>query len=125
MPHSSACRDSALRAVDAMSTSSPLKWIAAFATLGHSALVHRVLPARAYVPANLAAAGAATLAAHAAGISFDDLGLARSRLAPGVRAGVAAAAPLVAGTAILGALPATRRMFRGPRPPAPRPPPLQ
>jgi membrane protease YdiL (CAAX protease family) len=88
---------------------------AALAVIGYSAALNRRIPPALHIPANLAAAGAATLAVRAAGASWEELGLARSHLARGARAGLAAAAPVLAATAIGAALPATRRHFDDPR----------
>jgi membrane protease YdiL (CAAX protease family) len=95
---------------------------AVISVLGYSALLNRVIPPRAHVPANLAAAGTAIVAVRALGATWDELGLARSRVGRGVRAGVTLAAPIVAGAAGFATLPQTRGQFEHPRvATAPRP----
>jgi membrane protease YdiL (CAAX protease family) len=96
--------------------------VAGLAVLGYSALLNRVIPPRAHIAANLAAAGAATFAVHQLGASWDELGLSRSQRARGVRHGLLAAAPVVAGAGVVAALPGTRHHFDHPRvAAAPRP----
>jgi CAAX protease family protein len=95
---------------------------AVLSVLGYSAMLNRVIPPRAHVPANLAAAGTAIVAVRALGASWDELGLSRSRAGRGVRAGVTLAAPIVAGAAGFATLPQTREQFQHPRvATAPRP----
>jgi membrane protease YdiL (CAAX protease family) len=95
---------------------------AALAVLGYSALLNRVIPPRAHVAANLAAAGTAVVAVRALGATWDELGLSTSRVGRGVRAGVAMAAPIVGGAACFATLPQTRGRFEHPRvASAPRP----
>jgi CAAX protease family protein len=94
----------------------PMPDIAATAAvLGYSMLLNRVIPSRRHIVANLAAAASATLAAQQFGASWDDLGLAPARGARGVRDGLLAAAPIVAGAAVFATLPATRAHFEDSR----------
>jgi membrane protease YdiL (CAAX protease family) len=84
---------------------------AAAATLAYNAVVNRVVPRRWHVPANLAAAGALVAFARHAGASDHDLGLDRTRLARGVRIGIAVATPVAGVVAILATHPTTRSLF--------------
>lgn len=85
------------------------------ALLSYSAVLNRLLPPRVHVPANLVAAGLATWIVRRDGASWDDLGLAPSRIPGGVRTGVAAAVPIAVTTAALAAAPPTRRHFEDTR----------
>jgi membrane protease YdiL (CAAX protease family) len=84
---------------------------AAAALLAWNAAINRVVPQRAYVPANLAAAGLSVLAARTRRVPAADLGLARHRAGRGLRVGLAAAAPVAAAVALGAVTPATRRWF--------------
>ena len=88
---------------------------AALATLGYSAVLNRLLPDVAHVPANVTAAGISTMVAKAAGVPLDDLGLAPGRFADGLQVGASVAGPTAAAIAIAAAAPATRRFFRDAR----------
>ena len=89
----------------------PVELVASAALLGWSAAVNRVIPAPAYVPANLAAAGLSLATARRRQVPVADMGLSRDRIAGALRVGLAASAPVV-GVVVLGAsLPATRRWF--------------
>ncbi len=83
--------------------------------LSYGAIAHRMAPTRAETPANLGAATAAVLLARAWGCSWGDLGLDASQSGRGARAGLAAAAPAVAGLAVAAAIPALRPWFRDDR----------
>ena len=86
--------------------------LAAVAVLmGWNAAINRVVPAPAYVPANLAMAGLSVLAARYRGVSAAELGLGRDQAAGGLRLGLAVAAPVAACVAAGAGLPATRRLF--------------
>jgi membrane protease YdiL (CAAX protease family) len=63
---------------------------------------------RWYPLANLGATGTALAAAAACGLTADDLGLRRVRVAAGLRCGAAPAGALAAGWTILAAVPASR-----------------
>lgn len=63
---------------------------------------------RWYPLANLGATGTALAAAAASGLTADDLGLRRGRVAAGVRCGAAPSGALAAAWVILAAVPATR-----------------
>jgi uncharacterized protein len=63
---------------------------------------------RWYPLANLAAAGTALAAAAASGLTADDLGLRRDRVAAGLRCGAAPSGALAAGWILLAAVPASR-----------------
>lgn len=79
--------------------------------LGYGVVLDRVLPDFSHVPANLAAAAAAVYLASLAGVSLEDMGLERSRLAPGLKAGLYSVAPIAAAVAVGVALPWSRRFF--------------
>jgi uncharacterized protein len=66
---------------------------------------------RYYPAANALAAAVALAAATATGLTADDLGLRRDRLAQGLRLGSAAAAPLVAAFGLAALTPATRPLL--------------
>jgi uncharacterized protein len=84
---------------------------AAAVLLAWNAAINRVVPAPAYVPANLAAAGLSVLAARRRRVPAADLGLGRDRAVRGLLVGLAASAPVVAAVAIGAAAPPTRRWF--------------
>jgi uncharacterized protein len=63
---------------------------------------------RWYPLANLGATGAALAAAAASGLTADDLGLRRGRVAAGLRCGAAPSGALAAGWILLAAVPASR-----------------
>jgi uncharacterized protein len=84
---------------------------AAAALLAWNAAINRVVPAPAYVPANLAVAGLSLLAARGRRVPAADLGLGRDRAARGLRVGLAASVPVAAAVAVGAAVPATRRLF--------------
>ena len=63
---------------------------------------------RWYPLANLGATGTALAAAAASGLTADDLGLRRGRVAAGLRCGAAPSGALAAGWILLAAVPATR-----------------
>ncbi len=73
-------------------------------------LVHLV-PEAAYVPVNLAFACTAVLTVRGLGVGWRDLGLARDRMAAGLRLGALWLLPIVAGVAVVVAIPATRSWF--------------
>jgi membrane protease YdiL (CAAX protease family) len=77
------------------------------ALLAWNNLVH-LLPgaSAAYVPLNLAATAAVTVAAHRSGLSASDLGLRRDRLWAGARWGGAVAAVVAGALAVAWAVPA-------------------
>ena len=83
--------------------------------LSYGVVAHRMVPTRAEVPANLSAAVAAVLLARAWGRSWAELGLDPGESSRGARAGMAAAAPAVAGLAVAAAVPALRPWFRDER----------
>jgi uncharacterized protein len=76
-----------------------------------SAAINRALPEPAYVPANLTAAGLSVLAARRWRVPPADMGLGRDGLARGLRAGLVAAIPIVAGVALGATAAPTRRYF--------------
>jgi membrane protease YdiL (CAAX protease family) len=89
----------------------PAELVASAVLLGWNAAISRVIPAPAYVPANLAVAGLSLTTARRRQVPAADMGLRRDRIAGGLRVGLAASAPVV-GVVFLGAsLPATRRWF--------------
>lgn len=63
------------------------------------------LPDSAYVPANLAAAGAVLGAARAAGYGWETVGLARGALGPGIRWGASAVVVVGVGLLLAAAVP--------------------
>jgi CAAX protease family protein len=92
----------ALAAVELAASAALLVWNAA---------INRAVPAPAYVPANLAVAGLSVLAASRRRVPAADLGLGRDQLAPGLRVGLAATAPVAAVVGLGATLPSTRRFF--------------
>jgi uncharacterized protein len=89
----------------------PAELVASAVLLGWNVAVNRVIPAPAYVPANLAAAGLSLTAARRRQVPVADMGLSKDRIAGGLRVGLAAGAPVVAGVALGAALRPTRRWF--------------
>jgi membrane protease YdiL (CAAX protease family) len=69
------------------------------------------LPRRAYVPANLGAAGLMTWFARRSGASWREMGMDPRRLGRGIRWGLTAAVPIAAAIALGLAVPSTRRIF--------------
>jgi uncharacterized protein len=84
---------------------------ASTALLAWNAAINRVIPAPAYVPANLAVAGLSLATARQWQVPVADMGLCRDRIAKGLRVGLAASVPVVAVVALGAATPATRRWF--------------
>ncbi len=84
---------------------------AALVTLAYGAVLNELLPDAVHVPANLTAATAVLTLARRAGASSSDLGLETGALRAGARAGLAAAAPIVAGIALAARTPATSTYF--------------
>jgi len=84
---------------------------AGIALLGYSAALNRRISPFLHIPSNFAVAGLATAAVRMLGASWDDLGLAPSRVGRGLRAGLIAATPLLVGTAITAVTPRTGRHF--------------
>ena len=78
---------------------------------GYNVLFHRVLPRRTRLAGNLAAAVALVGTARLAGEGWKELGLQPERIGRGVRTGLLASVPLVAGVATAATLPATRRFL--------------
>jgi uncharacterized protein len=89
----------------------PAELVASAALVGWNAAINRVIPAPAYVPANLAAAGLSLTAARRRQVPVADMGLRRDRIAGGLRVGLAASAPVAAVVFLGASLPATRRWF--------------
>jgi membrane protease YdiL (CAAX protease family) len=89
----------------------PVELVASAALLGWGAAVSRLIPAPAYVPANLAVAGLSLAAARRRQVPVADMGLSRDRIAAGLRVGLAASAPVAAVVFLGASLPATRRWF--------------
>jgi membrane protease YdiL (CAAX protease family) len=85
---------------------------AAAAVLGYGVLINRVVPSELYVPVNLAAAVAAVAAAHALGVSWRDLGLARDRVKAGLKLGGITLIPIAVAVTLGLAIPWTRDFFR-------------
>jgi membrane protease YdiL (CAAX protease family) len=85
---------------------------AAAAVLGYGVLINRAVPGELYVPVNLIAAVAAVGVAHALGVSWRDLGLARDRVRAGLRLGGITLVPIAAAVALGLAIPWTRDFFR-------------
>jgi membrane protease YdiL (CAAX protease family) len=84
---------------------------AAAAVLAYGYIIVRVVPAAAYVPVNLAAAGLAVALVHARGAGWDDLGLAREKLGRGLRLGLLTVLPIAAVVATGVALTVSRKFF--------------
>jgi membrane protease YdiL (CAAX protease family) len=89
--------------------------IASMSVLGYSALLNRVIPPRAHILANIAAASIAVALARAGGASWYELALSPANTRAGLRTGLVAAAPVVATTAALAAMPRTSPQFRDER----------
>ena len=85
--------------------------MASVAVLAYNAAINRAVPAPAYVPSNLTAAGLSVLAARRWRVPPADLGLRPDRVARGLRVGLAAAVPVAAGVAAAAVVPATRRFL--------------
>lgn len=79
--------------------------------LGARNLGDLVLPGAAYVPTNVAVGAALLAVARGGGASWDDLGLARSHLRPGMSVGSAAGAGAVTALLVAAAVPRARRVF--------------
>jgi len=79
--------------------------------LGYGAVLDRLIPEEAHVPANLAAAAALLVAARASGVTLDELGISPARFGSGLRVGAVAAIPVVAGVAAAASFGGTRRFF--------------
>jgi membrane protease YdiL (CAAX protease family) len=77
-----------------------------------------VLPDPAYIPTNLAVGAVLVAVARRAGSSWDELGLDRRHVRPGLAVGAAAASAAVAGMVLAAALPATQGLFDDERVPA-------
>jgi membrane protease YdiL (CAAX protease family) len=88
---------------------------ASAAVAGYNALLHRVVPPRLRMPANLGAATVAVVLVHCDGATWEELGLAPRHTARSARAGALVAAPIVATTAALALLPPSRRHFHDTR----------
>jgi len=84
---------------------------AAAAVLAYGYVIVRLVPAAAYVPVNLAAAGLAVALVHRSGAGWDDLGVAREKLGGGLRLGLLTVLPIAAvvGTGV--ALTVSREFF--------------
>jgi membrane protease YdiL (CAAX protease family) len=80
-------------------------------TLAYGAAVNRLLPKRAYVPANLTAATLFIVLARRSGASWADMGMRRDRAGRGLRMGLVTAAPVAALLSLALALPCSRRLF--------------
>jgi membrane protease YdiL (CAAX protease family) len=85
---------------------------AAAAVLGYGVLINKVVPSELYVPVNLAAGVAAVAAAHALGVSWRDLGLARDRVKAGLKLGGLTLVPIAVAVTLGLAIPWTRDFFR-------------
>lgn len=79
--------------------------------LSYGALLALAVPEVAYTPVNLAVAGIALLVAHRLGVSWEDLGLSRSRISYGLRLGALWVLPAAAGVGLAVAIPLTRGWF--------------
>jgi membrane protease YdiL (CAAX protease family) len=86
-------------------------------TLAYGAAVNRLLPRRAYVPANLTAATLFLVLARRSGASWAEMGMRRDRAGRGLRRGLVAAAPVAALLGLALALPCSRRLFTDERRP--------
>ncbi len=92
----------------------PTQWdelLLAGGTVTYGVLLHRLVPERWHVPANVIAALASVSLARRAGASAADCGLRADGLGPAVRTGVAAAAVIAAGVAIAAAPARLRGVF--------------
>ncbi len=85
--------------------------IASAGLLAWNAAINRVVPAPAYVPANLAVAGLSVTTLRRLQVPVADMGMRRDRIAGGLRAGLAVTAPVVAVVALGATVPTTRRWF--------------
>jgi membrane protease YdiL (CAAX protease family) len=79
-------------------------------TLAYGAAVNRLLPKRAYVPANLTAATLFVVLARRSGATWADMGMRRDRAGRGLRMGLVATAPVAALLSLALALPCSRRL---------------
>jgi membrane protease YdiL (CAAX protease family) len=77
----------------------------------YNVVSHRHIGRRARIATNVSAAGALVGLARVAGLGPADLGLERARLLHGVRTGVTAAVPIVAGVGVALAVPQSRRLL--------------
>jgi len=84
---------------------------AAAAVLAYGYVIVRLVPAAAYVPVNLAAAGLAVALVHRSGASWDGLGLARKDLGRGLRLGLLTVLPIAAVVATGVAITVSRTFF--------------
>lgn len=82
---------------------------------GHNAAVHRVLPGRTHLPANLALALAELALARGSGAGLADLGLAPGRLPRGVALGTRVGLVVAGAVAVAAALPMTAGLFHDER----------
>jgi membrane protease YdiL (CAAX protease family) len=81
------------------------------AIAGAHVVDHLAVPRRFHLATHLASAGAAALAAMAAGASLDDLGLRPDRVPGALARGAISAATIATGIGVGAALPTTRRWF--------------
>jgi uncharacterized protein len=79
--------------------------------LAYGAAVTRLLPRRAYVPANLTAATLFLALARRSGAAWADMGMRRDRAGRGLRMGLVATTPVAALLSLALALPCSRRLF--------------
>lgn len=89
----------------------PREILASLVLVTHNILVHRALRPPADAALNLASAFALTALALRSGCTPSELGLGRSDLVRGLKAGSVVAACCVTGIGIAAALPSTRRFF--------------
>lgn len=82
---------------------------------GHNAAVHRVLPGRTHLPANLALAAAELALAAGRGATAADLGLAPRRTRAGLRLGTRAALVVAGAVSVAALVPATASLFHDER----------
>lgn len=80
-----------------------------------NAVVNRLLPARRYVPANLAVAAASYGLARMAGATHRQLGMSRDGAAAGLRAGLCGAAVVGSGAIVASRMQTTRHLFNDAR----------
>jgi membrane protease YdiL (CAAX protease family) len=80
-------------------------------TLAYGAAVNRLLPKRAYVPANLTAATLFLGLARRSGVPWADMGLRRDSLQRGFRVGLVAAVPVAVLVGLGAALPIGHGLF--------------
>lgn len=84
---------------------------AGVATVAHHAALHRWIPARWHVPANLAGAATLVALARAGGCDWGGLGLRPADATRGLRDGAWAALPVLGAVGAVAALPAGRRLL--------------